>query len=46
MEVSEEKDLGETFDQQAQLTFGSNANKVVTADNSRSGCRTEWCQHV
>ena len=33
MEVSEEKDLGVTFDQ--QLSFGTNASKVVAAANSR-----------
>ena len=34
-EVSEEKDLGVTFDQ--QLSFGTNASKVVAAANSRLG---------
>ena len=33
MEVTEEKDLGVTFDQ--QLSFGTNASKVVAAENSR-----------
>ena len=35
VEVSEEKDLGVTFDQ--QLSFGTNASKVVAAANSRLG---------
>ena len=35
MEVSEEMDLGMTFDQ--QLTFDTNASKVVVAANSRLG---------
>ena len=35
VEVSEEKDLGVTFDQ--QLSFGTNASKVVAAANSTLG---------
>ena len=34
-EVSDEKDLGVTFDQ--QLSFGTNASKIVAAANSRLG---------
>ena len=35
MELTEEKDIGVTFDQ--QLSFGTNASKVVAAENSRLG---------
>ena len=35
VEVGEEKDLGVTFDQ--QLSFGTNASKIVAAENSTLG---------
>ena len=44
MEVSEEKDLGVTFDQ--QLSFGTNASKVVAAANSRLGLINRHFRHM
>ena len=43
-EVSEEKDLGVTFDQ--QLSFGTNASKVVAAANSRLGLINRHFKHL
>ena len=43
-EVSEEKDLGVTFDQ--QLRFGTNASKVVAAANSRLGLINRHFRHL
>ena len=43
-EVSEEKDLGVTFDQ--QLSFGTNASKVVAAANSRLGLINRHFRHL
>ena len=44
MEVSEEKDLGVTFDQ--QLSFGINAIKVVGVENSRLGLINRHFRHI
>ena len=44
MEVSEEKDLEVTFDQ--QLNFGTNASKVVAAANSRLGLINMHVRHI
>ena len=44
MEVSVEKDLGVTFDQ--QLSFGTNASKVVAAANSRLGLINRYFRHI
>ena len=44
MEVSEEKDLGVTFDQ--QLSFGTNASKVVVAANSWLGLIHMHVRHI
>ena len=43
-EVSEEKDLGVTFDQ--QLSFGTNASKGVAAANSRLGLINRRFRHL
>ena len=43
VDVSEEKDLGETFDQ--QLSFGTNASKVVAAANSTLGLINRHFKH-
>ena len=43
-EVSEEKDLRVTFDQ--QLSFGTNASKVVAAANSRLGLINRHFRHL
>ena len=43
-EVSEEKDIGVTFDQ--QLSFGTNASKVVAAANSRLGLINRHFRHL
>ena len=43
-EVSEEKDLGVTFDQ--QFSFGTNASKVVAAANSRLGQINRHFRHL
>ena len=42
--MSEEKDLGVTFDQ--QLSFGTNASKVVAAANSRLGLINRHFRHL
>ena len=44
VEVSEEKDLGMTFDQ--QLSFGTNASKVVAAANSTLGLINRHFMHI
>ena len=44
VEVSEEKDLGVTFDQ--QLSFGTNASKVVAAANSTLGLIHRHFRHI
>ena len=44
VEVSEEKDLGVTFDQ--QLSFGTNASKVVAAANSTLGLINRHFRHI
>ena len=44
MEVSEEKDLGVTFDQ--QLSFDINASKVVAGANSRLGLINRHFRHI
>ena len=44
VEVSGEKDLGVTFDQ--QLSFGTNASKVVAAANSRLGLIHRHFRHI
>ena len=44
VEVSEEKDLGVTFDQ--QLRFGTNASKVVAAANSMLGLINRHFRHI
>ena len=44
MEVSEEKDIGVTFDQ--QLSFGTNASKVVAAANSTLGLINRHFRHI
>ena len=44
VEVSEEKDLGVTFDQ--QLSFGTNASKVVVAANSTLGFINRHFRHI
>ena len=44
VEVSEEKDLGVTFDQ--QLSFDINASKVVAGANSRLGLINRPFRHL
>ena len=44
VEVSEEKDLGVTFDQ--QLSFDINASKVVAGVNSRLGLINRHFRHI
>ena len=44
MEMSEEKDIGVAFDQ--QLSFGTNASKVVVAAKSRLGLMNRHFRHI